>query len=344
MQHYSSKFKKPGEKTQDSNLRQSSVTSIVEGRNLFSILKRYRLILVFIVICILGIIFLNFLSSQNSLSRINLTNPFSTQIPLPTNDSYRLALVQISNSDDYKVTTKLAVVNISPQDKTIRILDFPVSEEENQDSRLSRLRYIYEESTNDDFRNDLTFKLQIPIDRIILLDEKNTFKFDKTQDFFKNYITNNANVTRIFNNSTSTNIETLQTDMSESELYNLQEILQNYPKFTQKTLSNFDTNTQILNFMSDSEVLAEQAKVEIGNSSDITGLGQKYASVLASSGILISKVSNFDKVSEKNIIYVLDKAKYKKTLQIIQNILQDSEVREVDPSKFSTADILVILK
>ena len=97
------------------------------------------------------------------------------------------------------------------------------------------------------------------------------------------------------------------------------------------------------NILADPKIIKEQLRIEISNSSDLQGLATDYAKTFEHLGITISKVSNFDFISYQNLVFIPKEYENSTTFLTIKSMIGDAKFLYESPTKFSTADILVVV-
>ncbi|QQR93660.1 hypothetical protein IPJ91_00700 [bacterium] len=308
-------------------------------RNLSQSQKVSLKILTFVIILFLAVIVLfNQFSSKNIVSKLELSNPFTTRNQIIPGNSFRVAVIIFEQSDDSRIATKFFISKFDPKEQSIVTLNFTDAlDSSNPD--LFAAKSLYE------FENLIREKLSLYIDRIIVI-EPSSYQSSELMDLspkefwhildrkFKN-MTNIVNYIQAFNSD-------MQTNLSVEEFYEAQRIV-GYNLF-----STIDANLSIQSdldnrFLSD-DISKEQARVEIVNSSDKGGLAQYYAGLLANSGVFVSKIGNFDYSFERNVLYVEDVENYQSTITLISNILPDLEIRKQSLNGLTTSDMLLIVR
>lgn len=94
----------------------------------------------------------------------------------------------------------------------------------------------------------------------------------------------------------------------------------------------------------DKDVEREQAKIEVYNGSEISGLASRYTRKLSNNGMNVIRINNTDDLYEKSVIYTSDAERFGHTISAIRQLMPVDVIVEPErPSFLTTGDIVLVL-
>jgi hypothetical protein len=100
----------------------------------------------------------------------------------------------------------------------------------------------------------------------------------------------------------------------------------------------------LLDFVGDSKVDREQARMEIFNGSGINGLGGRYGRWVKHLGIDVIRIGTAPGKQEKTVVYTTDKEEFKYTLEKLKGLWDgEVEIKEGRPEFMTTGDIILVI-
>jgi len=106
--------------------------------------------------------------------------------------------------------------------------------------------------------------------------------------------------------------------------------------------ANFDSF--LFSILESSDLIREQARIEVYNSTDAGGLASKYSRWIRNSGGDVIRSANFEEEYEQSVIFVEDQETYQATISRLSGILPTAVIKnDIPPGLTSTGDIVIIL-
>lgn len=278
------------------------------------------------------------LTAFNSLHLLSTIRSNEREIDVSMQDSMNILLVvtgQEGIENNYLINVQSSVNII----QLPLVVDYAKYQESLESSNLGNLQV------------DIESQLNIYIDRIIIFqrsDISSLQSLTNSNDIESLLVsTHNNSLFFNFNQIASKLSKSMISNFSNNEFVSLIAKLRDAAKFDEIDLSTAvigdNLTARLARYLIAPSITKEQARIEVSNASQMVGKAGNAALKLENMGYFISKVGNFDIVTDKDLILVKDRDKYAKTLSSLEKIFPEAEIKYQGIESLSIADILVIL-
>lgn len=116
------------------------------------------------------------------------------------------------------------------------------------------------------------------------------------------------------------------------------------PEYENQKILDVDISDEFISSVfNNPEVEREQARIEIHNSTSISGLAGKYSRIIQNWGGDVIRVTNVESNYEKSVVFVKDVDSFSNTLDNIQKTIPGILIVNDDPGVLYTGDMIVVL-
>lgn len=305
-----------------------------------------------VVICIIFFIFISFFypnltawQGKTPISSIN-SNYLLNEL---NNNYYRVGYIELSHDTSNTLNiSEFRVFTLDRNSREMTLYNVPLDTNVKVLENNYKISQVYSNRPNN-YLGDILEDMKIRLDYMIVLNSDlkkellnmfsvNSGSNDLTMELLKSIQSDHL---IFFKQSDVSKWYTkIQTNFGAERFSSFISDIRNSKPLITKT---FRTSNLKDNILVDPSILKEQLRVEVSNSTNLSGLAGEYSKVFENLGLTISKVSNFDFVSPKNVIILSQELENTVTFKTIKKIVGDEEVIFEKPTKFSTADILVVV-
>lgn len=306
------------------------------------------------LICLLSFFYISFF--HQNIFAWGFNNPEvpatlqSQTLDIVNKDFYRVLLINLSKPVDNSIRRiqDVSVIAVDKQKKETKVIQLNINEIISYNDKSITLSELYSEDYDNVARNlskiygfGFEFVIVVNSDHYDTLSKKFDIEIDSKETDLKiiqeiqsdSYFFFKQSFLSSWYKNTLTNF---QNDTFSKFLSDLRSTKQAIPKFVNKS----DLKNGIL---ADSALIREQLRIEVSNATNTKGLATEYGTIFENMGMTISKISNFELLTNESVIFASPENTDSVTLATIKSYLKNARVVYERPSKYSTADILIVV-